>query len=189
MTGRQLFEKHGKKVEVLIRIARSFPKSFRQRRFLASCMSRGLCGQLKRYVWISTLAKSVGKNVAIFPNVYFEHLDRLTIGNNVSIHQMCYIDAGGEIEIGNDVSIAHRTTILSNNHHYTEIDKPIKYQGMDQAKTIIEDNVWIGCGVTVLAGTHLGYGSVIGANSVITKNVMTNEIVAGNPAHHIKDRI
>jgi acetyltransferase-like isoleucine patch superfamily enzyme len=119
MSGRDLFEKHGKKVQYLIKIAQLFPKSFRKNRLAASCMSRGVIGQLKRYVWISTLAKSVGENVAIYPNVYFEHVDRLSIGNNVSIHQMCYIDAGGEISIGNDVSIAHRTTVLSSNHRYS----------------------------------------------------------------------
>jgi len=188
MSGRQLFEKHGKRIKALIKIAKLFPKSFRKNRLAAACMSRGKIGQLKRYIWISTLAKHVGENVAIYPNVYFEHVEKLSLGSNVSIHQMCYIDAGGEIVIGNDVSIAHRTTVLSSNHRYSEQDTPIKYQGMIHDRTIIEENVWVGCGVTILAGVHIQSGSVVGANSVVTKDVGKDEIVAGNPSKFIKMR-
>lgn len=188
MSGRELFRKHGAKVKLLVNIAKRFPKSFCQNRFEAACMDQGIFGQLKRYIWISTLAKSVGENVAIFPNVYFIHLEKLSIGNNVSIHQMCYIDAGGEIVIGSNVSIAHRTTILSSNHRYNEIDKPIKYQGMIYNKTTIDDNIWIGCGVTILAGVHIYSGSVVGANSLVTKDVLEDSVVVGNPARCIKGR-
>ncbi len=189
MTGRELFRKYGTLVQLIIRILKRLPKTFRRNRLDAACMSRGIIGQLKRYIWISTLAKSVGENVAIYPNVYFEHVEKLSIGNNVSIHQMCYLDAGGEIEIGNDVSIAHRSTVLSSNHRYSNPDEPIKYQGMRKLKTIIDNNVWIGCGVTVLAGVHINSGCVIGANSVVTKSVESNSVTAGNPAKHIKNRI
>lgn len=188
MTGREVFTKYGSLIQLLVGVAKHFPKSFRQRRLAAACMARGSIGQLRRYVWISTIARAVGANVAISPNVFFEHVDKLSIGNNVSIHQMCYIDAGGEIEIGNDVSVAHRTTILSSNHHYNDMSIPIKYQGMKHAKTVIDDNVWIGCGVTVLAGVHIGTGSVIGANSVVTKSIEENSVAVGNPAAIIKSR-
>lgn len=189
MTGRDLFNKYGPILKIIIRVASIFPYSFRNRRFSAVCMKRGHLGQLKRYIWISTLAKHVGSNVVIFPGVYFEHIEKLTLGDNVSIHQMCYIDAGGEIEIGNDVAIAHRTTILSSNHRYSDPENPIKYQGMEWKKTIINDNVWIGCASTILPGVSIGSGSVIGANSVVTKCVESNSVVVGNPAKTIKKRI
>lgn len=73
---------------------------------------------------------------------------------NVSIHQMCYIDAEGGIEIDDNVSIAHRSTILSSNHGYADVDITIKYQGMILKRTILESNVWIGAGVSIMAGVH-----------------------------------
>ena len=102
---------------------------------------------------------------------------------------MCYIDAEGGIEIGNNVSIAHRSTILSSNHGYTDPIIPIKYQEMTLAKTIILDNVWIGCGCTILAGVEIGSGTVIGANSIVTKSIPENSVAIGSPAKRIKSRI
>ncbi|MDR2406844.1 MAG: sugar O-acetyltransferase, partial [Bacteroidales bacterium] len=51
---------------------------------------------------------------------------------------------------------------------------------------VIEDNVWIGDKVTILPGVHIGYGSIIGANAVVTKDVPANCVVGGNPAKIIK---
>ena len=59
---------------------------------------------------------------------------------------------------------------------------------MIHKKTIIDNNVWIGCSVTILAGVHVSSGCVIGANSVVTKDVNPDEIVVGNPARVIKKR-
>ena len=130
----------------------------------------------------------MGKNVAILPGAFFEYIENLSIGDNVSIHQMCYIDAEGGIEIGNNVSIAHRCSILSSNHGYKRDDIPIKYQDMTLAKTIIHDNVWIGCGCVVLAGVEIGSGSVIGANSTVNRTIPGNSIAVGSPAKRIKSR-
>lgn len=189
MTGRDFFSHYAGLVNFLVSVAKLFPKGFRKQRLSAACMVPGGMGHLRRYVWLSSLAKHVGKNVAVFPCVFFEHVDRLSIGDNVSIHQMCYIDACGGIDIGNDVSIAHRTTVLSSNHAHGAAGVPIKYQGMVPAKTTIDDNVWIGCSATVLAGAHIHSGAVVGANSVVTKDVASDTVVVGNPARFLKSRL
>ena len=51
---------------------------------------------------------------------------------------------------------------------------------------VIEDNVWIGIGATVLPGVRIGYGSIVGANSVVTHDVLPMTVVGGNPAKFIK---
>lgn len=144
---------------------------------------------LERYILIRTLALKCGKNVVTFPGVRFENIQNLAIGDNVSIHQMCYINAEGGIEIGNDVSIAHRCTLLSSNHRYDDVMIPIKYQGMVLKKTILKDNIWGGCGVTILGGVVVENGCVIGSNSTITKNVSENSVMIGASAKLMKGRI
>lgn len=188
MTGRELFDRY----EMIFKIAENcvnfLPVKIRKIWFIHLRKKDGRFAMLKRYVLIKTLAKRVGKNVAIFPDVYFENIEKLEIGSNVSIHQMCYIDAEGGIEIGDDVSVAHRSTILSSNHVYDDVDIPIKYQGMILKRTILESNLWIGAGVSIMAGVHIASGCVIGAGSVVTHNIESNSIAVGNPARVLKER-
>lgn len=189
MNGRQLFQKYGKIIDCMVAFTRKLPIKVRKWLLRVNRNKNGKMGMLFRYLAVSSLAKSVGKNVVIFPCVFFEHIENLSVGNNVSIHQMSYIDAEGGIDIGNDVSIAHRSTILSSNHSYQSTDQPIKYQEMILAKTIIKDNVWLGCGCVVLAGVIIESGSVIGANSTVSKSIPINSVAVGTPATRIKSRI
>lgn len=154
MNGREFFVKYEREIDFLTGILSKFPRKFRQSRFEALRNKNGLLAILRRYLLLKTLVKQCGNNVAVFPGVFFENMENLSLGNNVSIHQMCYIDAEGGIDIGDNVSIAHRSTVLSSNHLYDSADKPIKYQGMELKATTIEENVWIGCGCTILAGGH-----------------------------------
>lgn len=189
MTGRELFEKHSRQIGILSKAISLLPKKIRERILEKIRYKSGSFAMMKRYLLVRSLAKKCGNNVAIFPGVYFENIENLEIGTNVSIHQMCYIDAEGGISLGNDVSIAHRSTVLSSNHVYSKEDVPIKYQGMKLEKTIIKDNVWIGCGCSIMAGIIINSGSVIGANSTVTRDVPENVIVGGSPAKIIKMRI
>ena len=101
---------------------------------------------------------------------------------------MCYIDATGEIEIGDDVSVAHGSTILSSNHIYKDIDIPIKDQGMENRRTIICNNVWLGAKSTILGGVVIQSGNVVAAGAVVTKNFEKNSVLAGVPAKIIQRR-
>ena len=92
------------------------------------------------------------------------------------------------VEIGSNVSMAHGSTILSTSHTFEELDTPIKYQPMKLAETTIADDVWIGCGVVILAGVNVGTGCVIGANSTVTKDIGDFSVVVGSPAKVIKTR-
>lgn len=112
----------------------------------------------------------------------------ITIGNNCSINSFCHISGKGDIEIGNNVLIATHCVIISSNHIFDRTDIPIKEQGNTPKKIIIEDDVWLGAGVKVLAGITIGKGSVIGAGSVVTKDIPAYSIAVGVPAKVIKQR-
>lgn len=187
-TGRDKFNKYKNIIDFFIRLASIFPLSVRKWFFFHGRMYQGNAGMVYRYIFFKTLAKKCGTNVAIFPGVYMENIDKISVGNNVSIHSMCYLDGEGTITIGDNVSIAHRTTILSSTHTYKEKNIPIKYQKMLAKPVKIYDDCWIGCSVSILAGMTIGSGSVIGANSTVTKPIPSNVVAVGSPARVIKER-
>lgn len=139
-----------------------------------------------RYLCVNRLAAGCGENVAIFPYVTINSIDKITIGDNVSIHTMCYLDAFGGINIGNNVSIAHQSSLISFDHTYSDENKPIKYNHDLKGKIIIQDDVWLGCGCRILQGVTIGSRSIIAAGAVVTKDVESRSIVGGVPAKLIK---
>lgn len=112
------------------------------------------------------------------------HIDVETfIGPNVCI-------AGpGDIKIGKRCMIAAHSGIYANNHNFTDPILPIKYQGVTRKGIVIEDDCWLGHGVTVLDGVTIGKGSVIGAGAVVTKDIPPFSVAVGTPARVIKSRI
>jgi acetyltransferase-like isoleucine patch superfamily enzyme len=186
--GRDKFNRYKPLIGVLVNICMLLPNSIRHKLFTFFQMTKGNRGLLIRYILFKSIAKKCGDNVSIHPQVYIFCPQKLSIGDNVSIHPMCYIDATGGINIGNDVSIAHGATIMSSTHQYENLDVPIKDQPVDLLNTEINDNVWVGSKVTILAGIKVNSGSVLAAGAVITKNVSKNIIVGGVPAIEIKER-
>lgn len=92
------------------------------------------------------------------------------------------------VEIGNYVMMGPNVSIYTKNHK-TSLEKPMIFQGFEEAKkVIIKDDVWIGSNVIILPGVTIESGAIIGAGSVVTKDVLKNTIVAGNPAKVIKER-
>ena len=103
------------------------------------------------------------------------------IGKNVIVMNGCLMMAAGGITIGDETQIAANVQLISNNHDLEDRNvitcKPI----------IIGKNVWIGAGSTILPGVSIGDNSVVGAASVVTKDVPPDTIVAGNPAKIIRE--
>lgn len=148
----------------------------------------GKVGMIIRISLVKSLAKECGQNVFIFTGVYILNSDNLSLGSNISIHPMTYIDARGGIHIHDDVSIAHSTTLLSTTHNHSDLDIPIRNQGIAMKKTIINKNVWIGAKVTILQGCNIETGCIIAANSVVTKNFPENVVLGGLPAKVLKKK-
>lgn len=186
--GREKFKRFKPLINILIKLCLIFPKKFRIKLFEHFRMTKGIKGIVIRYALLKSIAKKVGENVSIHPNVYIFNAENLSIGNNVSIHPMTYIEAIGGINIGNDVSIAHSVTMLSVNHNFSDLNIPIKDQGLDCKELVIKSNVWIGAKSSLLAGIIVESGSIIGTGAVVTKNVVKNAIVGGVPAKVIEIR-
>lgn len=110
----------------------------------------------------------------------------INIGNDCSIGDYAHISSSNNIIIGNNVLIGKFVTINDNSHGNSSSGHPAERKLYSKGKVIIEDDVWIGDKVTILSNVHIGRGAVIGANSVVTKNVTSNSIYAGNPAIFIK---
>lgn len=94
----------------------------------------------------------------------------------------------GKIVIGNDCSIAPNCVLRASNHTFTSIEIPIREQGHTYGEIVVEDDVWIASNCVVTANTRIGKGSIIGAGSVVTKNVEPYSIMGGVPAKLIKKR-
>ena len=92
----------------------------------------------------------------------------------------------GPVTIGNNVNLAQNITISGLNHNYQDPNKTIISQGITTSPIIIEDDVWIGANSVILACTRIGKHSLIGAGSVVTKNIPDYSVAVGNPAKIIK---
>jgi acetyltransferase-like isoleucine patch superfamily enzyme len=126
-------------------------------------------------------------------------------GGSIRIGKWCYVGENSriwssrKIVIGDRVLISHDVNIHdtdghpvdANNRHlqYQEIctnGHPEKIEGISAIAIVIEDDVWIGFNSTILKGVNIGKGSIIGASSVVTKDVPAGTIFAGNPAKFIR---
>ena len=133
---------------------------------------------------------TIGKHAIIRPsNMYGGTVgEGMRIGNNSSIGPFAYIGCSGFIEIGDNVIMGPRVGIYAENHHFDNIDIPIKEQGVIRGFVKIEDDCWIASNVVILSGVTVGRGSVIASGSVVTKDVPSFSVVAGVPARIVKSR-
>jgi len=113
---------------------------------------------------------------------------KISTGNNVYIGEYCVLTSNQEIEIGNNVLISPHNDIVDFNHIYKDISRPVNEQGTIAKKITIEEDVWIGSGCKILMGVTIGKGAVVGAGSIVTKDVSPCHVVVGNPAKTIKVR-
>ena len=123
---------------------------------------------------------------------FFSDSPKLIIGNNVQINDYVHLACGQSLIIEDDVLIASKVYISDINHgNYSGENQSFPEEKAKNrkifSKTVkICENVWIGENAIILPGIEIGKNSIIGAGSVVTKNVPENCIVAGNPAKIIK---
>ena len=134
----------------------------------------------------------LGSNSNFMKNSYIYANDNgiLIIGDNFSINSNSQIGAAyGKMVIGNNCMIAPNCVLRASNHTFDSVDIPILKQGHTYGEILIDDDVWIGSNSVITANVKIGKGSVIGAGSVVTKDVEPYSVVGGVPAKLIKKRI
>lgn len=151
-------------------VAKRLPTSYSPIK-LAQREIRGFCGKL--------ILEKCGKNINIEKGANFtSHVslgDYSGIGINAKINGRC--------QIGKYVMMGPECTIYGRNHEFSDVSRPMMEQGFsEEREVVIGDDVWIGGNVTILPGVKIGSHSIIGACSVVTKDVPEYAIVAGNPA-------
>ena len=92
------------------------------------------------------------------------------------------------MRIGEQCVIADRAMFIDFDHGVVEVERPIRLQGIYKRDVEVGSNVWIGYGACILRGVRVGDNSIIGTNSVVTKDVPANAVVAGIPARVIRMR-
>lgn len=146
-------------------------------------------GDLLRWVFLKPFLKRSVGFFRIASHVTIYHPWRLELGEKVSINDYVVIDAFGGVKIGDNTRIAHRTTIQSCDHAFSDPTKNIKDQPYKVLPIEIGNDVWCGANSIILSGITIGNGSIVGAGAVVTKNVEPFSIVVGNPATKIKERV
>lgn len=112
----------------------------------------------------------------------------IRIGNHSVVGVGTWIQGSGEVIIGNEVLIGPYCVILSSDHQTDDLDVPIARRPLRPAKVHIGDDVWLGAHVTVLCGVSIGNHAIVGANSLVNRDVNPYEVVVGSPARVIRDR-
>jgi acetyltransferase-like isoleucine patch superfamily enzyme len=136
-----------------------------------------------RVLFSELIGKRVDENFILIPPFYTAGGDEIRVGHNVFVNQNCtFYDLGG-LDIADDVMIGPNVSIITAGHplepsqrRAATIGKPI----------VIERNVWIAAGATIIGGVTVGENSVVAAGSVVTSDVPPNTLVGGNPARVIR---
>jgi acetyltransferase-like isoleucine patch superfamily enzyme len=116
------------------------------------------------------------------------HEGVVEIGAKTVMGQECTISAYQRVRIGEQCVIADRAMFIDFDHGVVEVERPIRVQGIYKRDVEVGSNVWIGYGACILRGVRVGDNSIIGTNSVVTRDVPANAVVAGIPARVIRMR-
>lgn len=128
------------------------------------------------------LGKPLDESTTVLPPFYVDYGKPVNIGKGCFIQQCCTFFGRGGITIGDGVFIGPKCNLITINHDPDPENRSATYG----RPIVIEDKVWIGINSTILPGVKIGYGSIVGAQSVVTRDVPPMTIVAGNPARIIK---
>ncbi|MGE8526360.1 DapH/DapD/GlmU-related protein [Chryseobacterium rhizosphaerae] len=145
----------------------------------------------KKFIKVSKgFTTGVGCRIEAYPE---NNRQTLFFGENFQMNDYVHITAMEHVQIGNNVLFASKIYIsdcshgsYSGNENDSKPSEIPKDRKMFSKPVIIEDNVWLGEFVSVLPGVTIGKGSIIGANSVVSKNIPANVIAVGSPAKPIK---
>ncbi len=138
-----------------------------------------------RELILRNLLGKAGENIVITQPFYCDFGVNINIGDNFySNHNLIILD-GAKVSIGNNVFMGPNCCISTAAH---PLDSEQRNKGIEYAEPIeIGNSVWLGAGVTIIAGVKIGDNTVIGAGSVVTKDIPSNVIAVGNPCKVLRE--
>ena len=139
-------------------------------------IGRGATLRIGRWAWIGH-----GSKVRV-------HEGEVSIGAKTVIGQDCTISAYQHISIGRECIIADRVMLIDFDHGVTEVERPIRAQGIYKRDVRVGHNVWMGYGACVLRGVSIGENSIVGTSAVVTRDFPADSVLAGVPARAIRMR-
>jgi acetyltransferase-like isoleucine patch superfamily enzyme len=168
-------------------------------------------GQARPRLWVKWflqpfyLKKGKGATIRSCSRLDVFPFNRFELGANSTIEDFCTINNAsgniyigsrtrigigsvmiGPVNIGDDVRLAQNIVVTALNHNYQDISIPISEQGIKVEQIYIGDETWIGANAVILPGVFIGKHCVVAAGSVVTRNIPSYSVVAGNPARIIK---
>lgn len=147
---------------------------------------QGLCSEGLKFGDYVTISRGV----MIRPSSYYggDLGIGLTMGEHSSIGPYGYVGCSGRITIGKNVMFGPKCSLFAENHNFSDINIDIKSQGVNQKGITVEDDCWIGSNVIILDGVTIGRGSVIGAGTLVTKDVPAGSVVTDKREKAIRIR-
>lgn len=136
-----------------------------------------------RAVFSELVGYTVDDSFSLIPPFYTTGGENLRVGRNVFINQNCTLYDLGGIDIADDVMIGPNVNLVTSSH---PIAPDQRRAGVTAAPIVIERNVWIAAGATIIGGVTVGENSVVAAGAVVTHDVPPNTLVGGNPARVIR---
>jgi maltose O-acetyltransferase len=145
-------------------------------------LARRVRGGLARHMF-----DECGVDVNIEKGARFGSGKGVRVGDRSALGLDCLVI--GPLVVGSDVMMGPRCCMLGSSHNTESTTVPMNQQGfLPDRAVVIEDDVWIGANVTVLPGRTIGRGSIVGAGSVVTRDVPPYSVVGGNPARVVASR-
>lgn len=134
---------------------------------------------------------TISRGVMIRPSSYYggDYGIGLTMGEHSSIGPYGYVGCSGRITIGSNVMFGPKCSLFAENHVFSDTQSSIKSQGVQQKGITIEDDCWIGSNVIILDGVTIGKGSVVGAGTLVSKDVPAGSVVVDRREKSQKNRI
>ena len=125
---------------------------------------------------------SIGKNSIIRPGALIINPGKLVIGKNTTVGMNTKFMNFASVEIGNDVEIGPNCVFQTNEHVISDVKRPLGKQGKKMSPIVVDDNCYFGADVTLLSGVKVEKNVLVGAKSLVNKNLKKLQFYAGVPA-------